>query len=604
MPKELRDFREIWFVDFEYQSLPGEHVLPHCLVSHELRSGRRVRLWRDELGSQPPYPTDQDSLFCSYNTIAEMSCHLSLGWPLPVSILDLFVEFWRLTNGHELPDGRKLLGAMSYFKLDAIGVVEKKEMQDLAIRGAPFTEKERRDLLKYCESDVLALPKLLGRMIPKINLPQALHRGRCMRALAVTEFNGIPMDTGMLGKIRDNWGGIKLDLISEVDKKFGVYDKTRFKLDRFAALLRRLGIRDWPRTETGRLSKSEDTFRQMSRAHPVLQPLSELVYTIGKLRLEHLAVGRDHRNRTSFIAFDAKTSRNTYKAREYVFSQATWIRSLIKPREGFAVTYIDWSGQENAVAGALSGDEQMIQGYASGDPYLSFAKACGAIPPEATKDSHPEARDMYKLALLGIAYGMGKKSLALYIDQSVEVAEKILESHRRVYKKFWEWSDGILEKALLTGKIETCFGWRFSAPWQDHKPPKDEAKKKRKHKIPVNTIRNFPVQGNAGEMFRLACALMVERGLKLVALVHDAVLIESRLTEIDRDISVAKEAMAEAGRAVLKGRIEVRVDVKVFKDRFKDKRGVSLWETVSRSVETLDERRRIEPKQEQLGLWA
>ena len=164
----------------------------------------------------------------------------------------------------------------------------------------------------------------------------------------------------------------------------------------------------------------------------MLQPLRELIYTISKLRLERLAVGSDGRNRTSLWAFGTKTSRNAPKATEYIFGPSTWLRSLIKPADGFAVAYVDWSAREFAVAAVLSGDEEMIKSYLSGDPYLAFAKASGAIPSTATKQSHPQARDVYKLCSLGILYGMQARGLATYSGQTVEVAERILESHRRV----------------------------------------------------------------------------------------------------------------------------------------------------------------------------
>ena len=50
-------FAEIWAVDFEFGAEPGENPEPVCLVAWELQSGRKVRLWRDEFGAAPPYPT-------------------------------------------------------------------------------------------------------------------------------------------------------------------------------------------------------------------------------------------------------------------------------------------------------------------------------------------------------------------------------------------------------------------------------------------------------------------------------------------------------------------------------------------------------------------
>ena len=37
-------FSEIWLVDFEFGSGPGENPDPICLVALELKSGRRLKL--------------------------------------------------------------------------------------------------------------------------------------------------------------------------------------------------------------------------------------------------------------------------------------------------------------------------------------------------------------------------------------------------------------------------------------------------------------------------------------------------------------------------------------------------------------------------------
>jgi DNA polymerase I len=86
----LDAFREIWVVDFEFQSEPGERPVPVCLVAWELRTGRKLRLWREDFGTSPPYSIDAKSLFIAYYASAELGCHLSLGWPMPARILDLF----------------------------------------------------------------------------------------------------------------------------------------------------------------------------------------------------------------------------------------------------------------------------------------------------------------------------------------------------------------------------------------------------------------------------------------------------------------------------------------------------------------------------------
>jgi len=174
---------------------PGDNPQPVCLVGLELRSDRKVRLWYDEFGPSPPYSTGSDTLFVAYYASAEIGCHLALGWPVPERTLDLFTEFRNASNGLPTPSGSGLIGALVYHGLDAIGADKKHEMRELVLRGGPWTPGERTDILDYCESDVDALARLVPVMLPGIDLPRALLRGRYMAAAARIERAGVPIDT-------------------------------------------------------------------------------------------------------------------------------------------------------------------------------------------------------------------------------------------------------------------------------------------------------------------------------------------------------------------------------------------------------------------------
>ena len=111
-------FHEVWVVDFEFNGGAGERPEPICLVAREMKSRRKVSLWRDQFGSAPPYSTDASALFVAYYASAEIGCHLALGWPVPTRVLDLFTEFRNRTNGLSTPAGAGLLGALAYFGLE------------------------------------------------------------------------------------------------------------------------------------------------------------------------------------------------------------------------------------------------------------------------------------------------------------------------------------------------------------------------------------------------------------------------------------------------------------------------------------------------------
>src|SRR5262249_58533448 len=145
---------------------------------------------------------------------------------MPARILDPYAEFRCLTSGRAVPCGNGLLGAMACFGLDGIAAVEKESMRQLAMRGGPYTDGEREALLSYCQSDVDALARLLPAMLPHIDLPRALLRGRYMAAAARMEWAGVPTDVEALNRLRQGWERIKRRLIAAVDTDFGVFVPT------------------------------------------------------------------------------------------------------------------------------------------------------------------------------------------------------------------------------------------------------------------------------------------------------------------------------------------------------------------------------------------
>jgi DNA polymerase I len=560
----LSAWREVVVADFEFAATPGNRPEPLCLVAHELRSGRRFRIWQDQFGLAPPYATGPDVLFAAFYASAELGCYRARNWSMPTRILDLFTEFRDRTNGLPVPGGASLLGALAYFGLDTIGTTEKKEMQE-AIGGNTWQGRYTpEEILDYCESDVDALERLLPAMLPRIDLPRALLRGRYMAAASAMEHNGTPIDVERLARFREHWTDIQDDLIAEIDVDFGVYDGRTFKAERFA---RWLAIHNfpWPLLESGNLALDDDTFRQMARAYPAISPLRELRNSLSELRLNDLAVGHDARNRTILSAFRSRTGRNQPSNTKYIFGPSVWLRGLIKPLPGHGLAYIDWEQQEFGIAAALSRDPAMQAAYLTGDPYLAFAKQVRAVPADATSETHSSQRELFKQCALAVQYGMEARSLAMRIAQPEIVARDLLRAHHETYPAYWRWSDAAVDTAMLTGALHTVFGWHIHVG-EDPNP---------------RSLRNFPMQANGAEMLRIACCLATERGIEVCAPVHDAVLICAPLDRLEEDIARMRAAMAEASRAVLGG-FELRTEVKVFcyPDRYMDKRGRIMWDRV------------------------
>jgi len=496
----------------------------------------------------------------------------SFRWERPANVIDLYAEFRVETNGLDLTAGRGLLGALLFYGLPCIGGEEKQAMRELILSGGPWSAEERAGILDYCQSDVDALCRLLPAMVGSITtddrrLEQALFRGRYMDAVAAMEWRGVPIDGALWGRLCGAWDALRQDLIHEIDKGYGVYDGLTFKRDRFAAWLAREGI-PWPQLESGELALDDDTFRQMANTEPQVQALRELRHSLSELRLNKLAIGQDGRNRTLVSPFASKTGRNQPSNAKFVFGPSRWVRGLIKPEPGTALAYLDWSSQEVAIAAALSGDPAMIAAYQSGDVYLTFAKQTGLAPPSATKETHKAVRERCKTVVLGTLYGMQARTLAQRLSISEIEAQDLLDRHRLTYRRFWEWSQSIIDTAMFGVPLEARLGWKLQLGYGATPRP--------------TSLMNWPMQSNGAEMMRVAATIAVEEGLGICAPIHDALLLEAPADQISVHVERLRSIMGRASELILDGVLSCKVDTHIVCDpnRYMDERGAEMWDRV------------------------
>jgi hypothetical protein len=584
-------FDEIWIVDFEFYPGPGKRnggrdgdaVTPLCLVALEMRSGRIVRLWRDEFGPFPPYRLDASALIVGYLISAEYGCHIALNWGQPARALDPYVEFRHHTNDGTIKSGDRekgfygLGGALRYFGDDGIDTAHKDDMRDRIVQGPPFTADERGAILTYCEDDVHALAGLVRHIVPTIrSLPHAMARCNFMWATAQQERRGVPLDLRLLERTRARWDDIRSNLVTAVDH-FGIYEiedgKPHWSKQRFSDFVRRSRM-IWPAYADGTLDERDQTFRDMEGRYPQIGPLRELRYSLSKLRLNDLQVGNDGRNRTLLGPYGSKTGRNQPSSAKYVFGPAKWVRFFITPPPGRVLIHRDYAQQEPQIAAVWSGDEALLAACQSGDVYLGIAKQLGFAPADATPETHESIRTLFKTVVLGIQYGLGMRSLAVRTGISLFEASEILARLRAQFHAFESFAQRAVDHAGLALEIGTPLGWTMRCP----------------SGMNPRTIRNFPIQSTGAEILHVACVLAERRGIEVVAPVHDALVVEADADRVEEVSDGLDRVMRDAAAVVLRG-YELRTDVQLIPagSHYFDKRGIEMWTTVTNLLGTLEE---------------
>ena len=299
----LSSANEIVFLDFEFIVEPGERPQPVCMVAIEQRSGRVFRefLEPSRLG-KPPFATG-----------LRRDCHRLLRFSGTRLLSGARLAFSGISAGPVCripPCYQRSFGAArtraargdAWYGLDGIEASEKDRLRKRILAGGPYPEPERKAILDYCESDVRALAELCPRILESrdcLTLP--LLRGEFMKAVALAEFLGVPIDASLYRRMCDHWPRLQSAVIDKVNALAPVFDGNHFRSNLFEAWLVGQGIdAEWPRTRTGALALDEDTFRDMSALYPQTEPLWRARQMLGQMRKPELSVGADGRNRSCF----------------------------------------------------------------------------------------------------------------------------------------------------------------------------------------------------------------------------------------------------------------------------------------------------------------
>ena len=559
LPPSFDRFREIWRHDFEYRQDANHLPVPVALFAKEQRTGREIGPFnREQLlaMTRAPFDTGPDVLVTSYSIVAELSCFLALGWPMPHNLICTYFETCAAINGLDIEGLLKrrprLLEACELFGLPHSSPERKKYMRDLILNNEEYTDEQWHEIADYNRDDVLDEIPLQETIAPSIDVPVALYRGRYGIAVAKMEACGIPISARHLAALRDNWQALRMFYIRR-DDTFGLYDDAgSFKEDRFVALAESRGwAAGWPRTATGKLSLSAKDIGKQIKQYPVLKPLQILRKSIAELRLGQMlnTIGADDRSRCAILPFWVKTGRNQPGGKDKVFllSLPSWLHGIIAPPRGYGMALLDWKAQEIGIAAGLSGDPAQMADYLAGDPHMGFAIRAGLAPPGADKNSHGDIRDMVKPISLGSQYGMSKYGAAAQAGKSLAWAETTLALYRHSYPVFIEWQQNVAAQAMFDQRITNLFGW----PMAVHAGTK------------TRTLLNYPAQSNGSECMRIAAIAAHEAGILVCAPAHDAFWIMAPLPDLDRTIAAMTEIMLKAGRAVAGITIPVEVSYEV-----------------------------------------
>lgn len=601
------------YLDFEYNKSQEENLNPIC-VSFMIVGDPDIppvteNVWLQnnpqgtgEFKEVMQYAIGKGYTFVAFYAAAEARSLLSLGIdPRSMKWVCLWIEYRMLMNNNQKFEcGRHLIkgkvvnikpnipkwardndykpGGVAEVSLvsccykmlgEKIDSKHKDEMRDLILSKNEFSDQEKTDIMIYCESDIVHLPKLhkiiykeLYKKYSKFDRKHLIGdmfiRGEYAAATAIMESKGYPIDQEATRSFADSVKHILFEMQKEVLENFPEVQPFLINKTGTAFVQKQSPIRKWVqaqnhhrwlKTDKGETSLSLEAFEKFYSSHSDQEIFGNafVKYLRSKQAFNGFmppkknkktiwdSLGEDYRVRPYFGIFRAQTGRSQPSATSYILLKAKWMRSLIQPKPGRAIIGIDYSQQEFLLAGLLSQDSNMIAAYMSGDPYLHTAKLAKAIPMNGKREDHETIRDKFKSTVLGIQFGMAAPGLSdklttdLGIPYTEEDAQGLIDMFNNSYPDYEEYRHKLWGDYQEEGYIRLKCGWTMFG---------DNPNKR--------SVCNMPIQGTGASIMRKAVLLAQGETLDVIMTLHDALYVECDIKYIYEAVNTLHLCMAKA----------------------------------------------------------
>ena len=225
------------------------------------------------------------------------------------------------------------------------------------------------------------------------------------------------------------------------------------------------------------------------------------------------------------------------------FELGKQLRKVFKPAEGYLYIDADYSQIELRVLAHVSNDEHMVQAFINGEDIhrQAASKVFNTPIDEVTKEQRSNA----KAVNFGIVYGISDFGLGEQLHISRKKAKQYIEQYLEQYSGIKQFMDDVVENAKEKGYVETQFKRRRYIP-------ELKSSNYMVRQFGQRAAMNTPIQGTAADIMKIAM-INVLRELKtrnmkskIVLQVHDEMMIEAELDEVDEVKDLIKQCMENA----------------------------------------------------------
>jgi DNA polymerase-1 len=375
-----------------------------------------------------------------------------------------------------------------------------------------------------------------------------------VRVLAEMELTGVRIDTDALKEISEQLSAqlleIEKQIFAEAGTEFNVNSPKavgevlfdHLKLDPKAK-----------KTKTGQYSTSEEVLEKLTDRHPVVALILEQrglkkllnTYVDSLPQLINPATGKIHTSFNQAVTATGRLSSSNPNLQNIPVRTEIGreLRRAFIPDNGCEFFSADYSQIELRLIAELSGDENMIEAFLSGeDIHAATAAKIYKLPiDQVSRDMRSRA----KTANFGIIYGISTFGLANRLNIPRGEAKELIDGYFATYPGVKEYMEKSIERAREQGYVLTLFGRKRMLPDINSRNSVVRSYAER------NAI-NAPIQGSAADIIKVAMVNIDRRfreaGLqsKMILQVHDELNFNVLPSEKESVSQIVVEEMEHA----------------------------------------------------------
>ncbi len=235
------------------------------------------------------------------------------------------------------------------------------------------------------------------------------------------------------------------------------------------------------------------------------------------------------------------------------------IRTAFVATPGHSLISADYSQIELRVLAHIADIPQLKKAFADGHDIHAITASEMFNVPLSQMDA--TVRRRAKAINFGIIYGISAFGLANQLGISRQEAGDYIRTYFKRFPGIRDYMDQMKKRAHADGFVETAFGRRMHFPRIASTNPSERAFLER-------ASINAPIQGTAADiirraMIRMSSALQSHTlSARMLLQVHDELIFEVPVGEVDRTIPVVREIMEKAPEPAVKLSVPLKVDVR------------------------------------------